>query len=244
MRLISMDVETCNLPPAIANVTDSEVLTQPAQLDSTTYSAQPTQPTRPPQSAPSAQSTPSAKSTAQPEPQASTHATQAEQSPQPAQPVQPMLIALTLDYAAQDVRRVLEEQREQSQVLTTKLNILFVTNGALMTSLTISQLIFHPSIFSLAEITGFAVSFVLLVRAYLPRQVAVSPNLEDRKFLERYLVLTPDQYQLQMLANLTEIYNANKQRVDDVSQTLKYAAYNTLAIAGVLLTHILATYFV
>lgn len=212
-------------------MTDSELSTQAAQFDSSAYSTQPNQLAQSAKSAPQAPSEPS------------TPTAQSEPSPLPP-PAQPTLIALTLDYAAQDVRRVLEEQREQSQVLTTKLNILFVTNGALLTSLTISQLIFHPSIFSLAEITGFAVSFVLLVRAYLPRQVAVSPNLEDRKFLERYLVLTPDQYQLQMLANLTEIYNANKQRVDDVSQTLKYAAYNTLAIAGVLLTHILATYCV
>ncbi|MGP1382683.1 MAG: hypothetical protein ACTS2F_03935 [Thainema sp.] len=213
-------------------MTDSELSTQAAQFDSSAYSTQPNQSAQSTKSSPQAPSEPSPPTA------------QAELSPQPTPPAQPALIALTLDYAAQDVRRVLEEQREQSQVLTTKLNILFVTNGALLTSLTISQLIFHPSIFSLAEITGFAVSFVLLVRAYLPRQVAVSPNLEDRKFLERYLVLTPDQYQLQMLANLTEIYNANKQRVDDVSQTLKYAAYNTLAIAGILLTHILATYFV
>lgn len=162
----------------------------------------------------------------------------------PEDPISPSSRLATIELAAQDVRRVLEEQREQNQALTTKLNILFVANGALLTSLTISKLVLIPSPFSLAEIVGFALSFTLLVRAFLPRQVAVSPNLEDRKFLERYLSLSVEDYQLQMLVNLTEVYNANKQRLDDVSQTLKYAAYTTLSIAGLLLTHILAFYFV
>lgn len=152
------------------------------------------------------------------------------------------LVIPALDLAARDVRAVLQEQNEQSQTLTTKLNILFVTNGALLTSLSISRLLVSGNLFSLAEVFGFLVSFTLLVRAFLPRQVAVTPNLEDRKFLERYLALSYQEYQLQMLVNLAETYNANKQRLDDVSQTLKYAAYATWVTAVVMLMHIVAAY--
>jgi hypothetical protein len=67
--------------------------------------------------------------------------------------------------------------------------------------------------------------------------------LEDRKFLEKYLVLSSDEYQLQMLVNLTETYNANKQRLDDISQTLRYAAYATWVIAVVMLMHMVVVYF-
>ncbi|MEO0536400.1 MAG: hypothetical protein AAF215_21305 [Cyanobacteria bacterium P01_A01_bin.123] len=155
-----------------------------------------------------------------------------------------MLALATLDLAAQDVRTVLREQREEGQILTTKLNILFVTNGALLTSLSISRLIISGSVFNVAEVIGFLMSFTLLVRAFLPRQVAVTPNLEDRKFLETYLVLSYEEYQLQMLVNLAQTYNANKQRLDDVSQTLKYAAYATWATAVVMLAHILVTFLV
>lgn len=149
----------------------------------------------------------------------------------------------TIDLAAQDVRVVLQEQWEQSQTLTAKLNILFVANGALLTCLSISHLIVSPSLFGVAEIVGFFISFTLLVRAFLPRQMAVSPNLEDRKFLERYLALSPIEYQLQMLVNLSETYNARKQRIDDVSLALHYAAYTTWGIAAITLTHIAASYF-
>ncbi len=148
----------------------------------------------------------------------------------------------TIALAVRDVRLVLQEQREQGQILTTKLNILFVTNGALLTSLSISRLMMIPSPFTVAEMIGFFISFTLLVRAFLPRQVAVSPNLEDRKFLERYLVLSPLDYQLQMLVNWSETYNANKQRLDDVSKTLRFAAYATLTVATTMLIHILAVY--
>ncbi len=81
--------------------------------------------------------------------------------------------AETLALAAQDVRMVLREQSEQGQLLTTKLNILFVANGALLTSLSISRLLVSGSVFSLAEIVGFLASFSLLMGAFLPRQVAV-----------------------------------------------------------------------
>ncbi|MEM8543319.1 MAG: hypothetical protein AAGF66_04905 [Cyanobacteria bacterium P01_H01_bin.119] len=158
-------------------------------------------------------------------------------------PVQPTLAIATLDLAAQDVRTVLREQREESQLLTTKLNILFVTNGALLTSLSISRLILSGSIFNVGEVVGFLLSFTLLVRAFLPRQVAVTPNLQDREFLENYLLLPYEEYQLQMLVNLSQAYNANKQRLDDVSQTLKYAAYATWATAVIMLAHILSTFW-
>ncbi len=148
----------------------------------------------------------------------------------------------TLALAAHDVRMVLREQNEQSQILTTKLNILFVANGALLTSLSISRLLVSSSVFSLAEIVGFLVSFSLLMGAFLPRQVAVTPNLEDRKFLETYLALPEQDYQLQMLVNLSETYNANKQRLEDTSQSLKYAAYTIWGTTAIMLVHILVIY--
>ncbi|PZU99170.1 MAG: hypothetical protein DCF32_18810 [Leptolyngbya sp.] len=145
----------------------------------------------------------------------------------------------TLALAAQDVRMVLREQNEQSQILTTKLNILFVANGALLTSLSISRLLVSGSVFSIAEIIGFLASFSLLMGAFLPRQVAVTPNLEDRNFLETYLALPEQDYQLQMLVNLSETYNANKQRLEDTSQSLKYAAYTIWSTTVIMLVHIL-----
>lgn len=160
-----------------------------------------------------------------------------EPAPTPS-PIPPATLAL----AAQDVRMVLREQNEQSQILTTKLNILFVANGALLTSLSISRLLVSGSVFSLAEILGFLVSFSLLMGAFLPRQVAVTPNLEDRKFLETYLALPEQDYQLQMLVNLSETYNANKQRLEDTSQSLKYAAYTIWSTTAIMLVHILVIY--
>jgi hypothetical protein len=150
----------------------------------------------------------------------------------------------TLDLATQDVRIVIEEQKQQGHLLTTKLNILFVVNGALFTTLMISRLVLLPSIFSFGEIFGFFVNFSLLINAFLPRQVAVSPNLGDTKFLERYLALTPEEYQLQMMVNQVATYNTNKQRLDDVSQSLTYAAYVTWTIALTILLHMVWSYFV
>ncbi len=149
----------------------------------------------------------------------------------------------TIALAAQDVRSVLNQQRQQGQLLTTKLNILFVVNGALLTSLTLSRLMFIPSPFSMAEIVGFLVNFTLLINAFLPRQIAISPNLGDNKFLERYLTLTPEEYQLRMMVNLVHTYQANQQRIDDVSQTLNYAAYVTWAIAFVIMMHTVVAFF-
>ncbi|MGB3312427.1 MAG: hypothetical protein WBG32_20330 [Nodosilinea sp.] len=157
-------------------------------------------------------------------------------------PAPPPIPPATLALAAQDVRMVLREQSEQSQLLTAKLNILFVANGALLTSLSISRLLVSGSVFSLAEIFGFLVSFSLLMGAFLPRQVAVTPNLEDRKFLETYLALPEQDYQLQMLVNLSETYNANKQRLEDTSQSLKYAAYTIWGTTAIMLVHILVIY--
>lgn len=157
--------------------------------------------------------------------------------------IQPTQTLTTIELAARDVRSVLREQSEQGQRLTTKLNILFVANGALLTSLSVSRLIINASLFSVTEAVGFLVGFTLLVRAFLPRQTAVSPNLEDRKFLERYLALSPEEYQLQMMVNLAQTYNANKQRLDDVSQTLKYAAYATWFTAVIMLIQIISIYF-
>ncbi|MGA1284488.1 MAG: hypothetical protein ACO34J_10565 [Prochlorothrix sp.] len=152
----------------------------------------------------------------------------------------------TIALAADDVRRVMHAQDEQGQTLTTKLNILFVTNGALLTSVSISRLMAFPSrfgiIFNIIEVVSFFLSFSLLISAFFPRQVVVSPNLQDQKFLERYLPLQWEEYQLQMLVNLVETYNANRQRLDDVSQSLRYAAYATWLIAGVILCHMVVAY--
>ena len=157
-------------------------------------------------------------------------------------PAPPPLSPATLALAAGDVRMVLREQSEQGQILTTKLNILFVSNGALLTSLSISRLLVSGSVFSLAEILGFLMSFSLLMGAFLPRQVAVTPNLEDRNFLETYLALSEQDYQLQMLVNLSETYNANKQRLEDVSQGLKYAAYTIWTTTAIMLINIVVVY--
>jgi hypothetical protein len=161
-------------------------------------------------------------------------------TPEPQQSPSPT----TVELAARDVRLVLDQQKERNQTLTTKLNILFVTNGALLTSLIISRLLFIPSPFSIGELFGFLVNFTLLINAFLPRQVAVSPNLEDKKFLERYLVLSPEEYQLRMIVNLAETYNANRQRLEDVSLSLKYSAFVTWGIALILLMHVVAASFV
>ena len=150
----------------------------------------------------------------------------------------------TLELAAQDVRWVIEQQKQQSHLLTTKLNILFVVNGALLTSLTLSRLVLSPSIFSFGELLGFLINFTLLINAFLPRQVAISPNLGDTKFLERYLPLEPEEYQLKMMVNQVATYTSNKQRIDDISQSLTYAAYVTWMVALMIMLHMVSSYFV
>ncbi|MHC5832370.1 MAG: hypothetical protein ACYT04_94420, partial [Nostoc sp.] len=76
----------------------------------------------------------------------------------------------TLELAAQDVRRVIERQKEERQILITQMNILFVTNTALLSFLTISRLITIFSLFSVIEILLLLFNFMLLIRALLPRK--------------------------------------------------------------------------
>ena len=167
-----------------------------------------------------------------------TQQTQANPQPKPQLPSY-----TTIELAARDIRSVVEQQRQQVQNLTTKLNILFVINGALLTALNLSRLLLIPSIFSVMEVIGFFINITLLLNAFLPRQIAISPNLGDQKFLERYLALTPEEYQLKMMVNQVQAYNANKQRLDDVSQSLTYSAYVTWIVAFVIMVHIVAANF-
>ena len=104
-----------------------------------------------------------------------------------------------LELAADDVRRVLKRQKEERQILISQMNILFVTNTALLSFLTISQLLTRLSFFSVTELALFLLNFLLLIRALLPRQFAITPNPEN---VQNYLALTTEDYQLQMLANL------------------------------------------
>lgn len=151
---------------------------------------------------------------------------------------------VTLDLAIRDARSVLNQQQQLRQLSLTQLNILFVVNTALLTILSFSRLILTFSWFSLIEIAGFLFSFSILIYALLPRQMLVTPNLEDRELLERYLALSPDEYRLQMLTNLIEVYNANKQRLDDITQTLAVASYALWVTVVLALSHILTAILV
>lgn len=108
----------------------------------------------------------------------------------------------------------------------------------------ISKLITVLSLFSLGEILGLAVHFTLLLRAFLPRQISVSPNLKIEIFFENYLRINPDEYQLRMVYNLEESYNTNQQRLDDIAQTISRSAYVTGGIALIVLLHIFASYLI
>ncbi len=154
------------------------------------------------------------------------------------------LSTLTLSLASQDVRRVLDKQKEERQILLTQTNILFVANSALLSVLTIARLISVFSLFSIMEVVLFSVNFTLLVNALLPRQFVISPNPENEQFLETYLVMQPEEYQLQMIVNLVETYNANKQPLNDISLSLFYAAGVTWGLALVALLHVVAVYFI
>lgn len=147
---------------------------------------------------------------------------------------------VTLNLALQDAKSVLDQQQQLRQLSLTQLNILFVTNTALLTVLSISRLIFTISVFSAVEIVGFLLSFSVLIYALLPRQPFVTPNLEDRESLERYLALSPDEYRLQMLTNLVEVYKANKQRLDDITQALSLATYIVWGMAIITMSHVLS----
>ena len=148
----------------------------------------------------------------------------------------------SLGLASQDVRRVLDKQKEERQILLTQTNILFVVNSALLSALTISKLLAVFSLFSVTEIVLLLINFSLLINALLPRQFVVTPNLESEKFLETYLAMKPEEYQLQMLVNLVETYNANRQPLNDISQSLFYAACVTWGIALVMSFHLVAVY--
>jgi len=163
----------------------------------------------------------------------------------------------TLELAAQDVRRVIERQKEERQILITQMNILFVTNTALLSFLTISRLITIFSLFSALEILLFFINFLLLIWALLPRKFFISPNLEENeenngneekkeklKFPEDYLTFSPQEYHLQMLADLRETYNKNQKQVDDISLALKYATGVTAGITVVALLHQVTVYFI
>ncbi|QSJ19208.1 hypothetical protein JYQ62_11040 [Nostoc sp. UHCC 0702] len=146
-----------------------------------------------------------------------------------------------LELAADDVRRVLERQKEERQILISQMNILFVTNTALLSFLTISKLLTLFSVFSVTELALFFLNFLLLIRALLPRQFAITPNPEN---VQIYLALTTEDYQLQMLANLIETYNINQKRVEDIAQSLTLATFVTSGIALVALLHQLSVYFI
>lgn len=157
----------------------------------------------------------------------------------PLEPKQESFI-VTLNLALQDAKAVIDQQQQLRQLSLTQLNILFVTNTALLTVLSISRLIFTISVFSVVEISGFLLSFSVLIYALLPRQPFVTPNLEDRESIERYLALSPDEYRLQMLTNLVEVYKANKQRLDDITQALSLATYIVWGMAIITLSHVLS----
>ncbi|WP_445634645.1 hypothetical protein NSTC745_06472 [Nostoc sp. DSM 114161] len=120
----------------------------------------------------------------------------------------------TLELAAQDVRRILERQKEERQVLIAQMNILFVTNTALLSFLTISRLITKYSSFSVLETLLLLFNFLLLIWALLPRKFFVSRNLETEDFQNRYLGFSLQEYHLHMLANLRETYNKNQKQVN------------------------------
>lgn len=153
------------------------------------------------------------------------------------------LSKLTINFASQDIRRVLDKQKEERQILLTQTNILFVVNSALLSALTISKLVSVFSLFSAIEVGLFLTNFTLLINALLPRQFVVTPNLGSEKFLETYLGMQPEEYQVQMLVNLVETYNANRQPLNDISQSLFYAACFTWGISLVLSLHLVTVYF-
>lgn len=146
-----------------------------------------------------------------------------------------------LELAAEDVRRVLERQKDERQFLMTQLNILFATNSALLSFLTISKLLTTLSFFTVTEIFLFLLTFLLLFLALLPRSFVITPNPEN---VQKYLTLTTEDYQLQMLANLIETYNINKKVVEDFAQSLRLANYVTRGIVLVAFLHQLTVYFI
>ncbi|MEH2372704.1 MAG: hypothetical protein V7K15_06410 [Nostoc sp.] len=97
----------------------------------------------------------------------------------------------------------------------------------------------------------FFINFLLLIWALLPQKFFISPNLEENeekkkklKFPEDYLTFSPQEYHLQMLADLRETYNNNQKQVDDISLALKYATGVTGGITVVTLLHQVTVYFI
>ncbi|MEO0969114.1 MAG: hypothetical protein AAFX80_12500 [Cyanobacteria bacterium J06639_18] len=155
----------------------------------------------------------------------------------------PIQDPVTVRLAARDVRTVLDKQKEERQILLTQMNILFVTNTAVLTVLAISRLLTIFTIFNAIEVLLVLLNFILLINALLPRRFVITPVPND-DFLERYLALSNQEYDLQMLVNLVTAYNANKQTIDDISQTLTYAAYVTLGVIFVAVLHLGTVYFI
>ena len=155
----------------------------------------------------------------------------------------PIQDPVTVRLAARDVRTVLDKQKEERQILLTQMNILFVTNTAVLTVLAISRLLTIFTIFNAIEVLLVLLNFILLINALLPRRFVITPVPND-DFLERYLALSNQEYDLQMLVNLVAAYNANKQTIDDTSQTLTYAAYVTLGVIFVAVLHLGTVYFI
>ena len=155
----------------------------------------------------------------------------------------PIQDPVTVRIAARDVRTVLDKQKEERQILLTQMNILFVTNTAVLTVLAISRLLTIFTIFNAIEVLLVLLNFILLINALLPRRFVITPVPND-DFLERYLALSNQNYELQMLVNLVTAYNANKQTIDDISQTLTYAAYVTLGVIFVAVLHLGTVYFI
>ncbi|MGD1875613.1 MAG: hypothetical protein ACFB02_21470 [Mastigocoleus sp.] len=150
---------------------------------------------------------------------------------------------VTVRLAARDVRSVMDRQKEERQILLRQMNILFVTNTAVLTVLAISRLLTIFTIFNAIEVFLVLINFYLLINALLPRRFVITP-IPSQQFLERYLPLSNQTYELQMLVNLVETYNANRQTIDDVSQTLTYAAYVTLGVIFVAVLHLATVYFI
>ena len=155
----------------------------------------------------------------------------------------PIQDPVTVRIAARDVRTVLDKQKEERQILLTQMNILFVTNTAVLTVLAISRLLTIFTIFNAIEVLLVLLNFILLINALLPRRFVITPVPND-DFLERYLALSNQNYELQMLVNLVAAYNANKQTIDDISQTLTYAAYVALGVIFVAVLHLGTVYFI
>ncbi|NER37032.1 MAG: hypothetical protein F6J93_24195 [Oscillatoria sp. SIO1A7] len=148
----------------------------------------------------------------------------------------------TLELAAEDVRRLIDQQQKERQFLINQLNILFLTNSTLLTFVAISG-VFVGS-FRIIEILVLLVNYLLLFSAFLPSQVSVSPNLEDDAFLVNYLKFEPDEYQFQMLYDLKESYNQNKKRLDYIAQSLLWARLVFGLVVALPILYLLVSYFI